>query len=75
MFRNTRSTLGTAQVATLAELDDARFDDLWRTTRRVHALIADAHGADGANIAVQDGADAGQSVPHVHVHVLPRKSR
>jgi bis(5'-adenosyl)-triphosphatase len=24
------------------------------------------------NVAVQDGAAAGQSVPHVHVHILPR---
>lgn len=28
--------------------------------------------AGGFNIAVQDGECAGQSVPHVHVHVLPR---
>ncbi|KAL2267620.1 hypothetical protein VTJ83DRAFT_4897 [Remersonia thermophila] len=28
---------------------------------------------DGSfNIAVQDGAEAGQTVPHVHVHVIPR---
>ncbi|KAH8680975.1 HIT-like domain-containing protein [Xylariales sp. PMI_506] len=28
---------------------------------------------DGSfNIAVQDGVEAGQTVPHVHVHVLPR---
>lgn len=28
---------------------------------------------DGSfNIAIQDGADAGQTVPHVHVHVIPR---
>jgi len=26
------------------------------------------------NVAVQDGVDAGQSVPHVHVHIIPRKS-
>jgi diadenosine tetraphosphate (Ap4A) HIT family hydrolase len=25
------------------------------------------------NIAIQDGEAAGQSVPHVHVHVIPRK--
>lgn len=28
---------------------------------------------DGAfNIAIQDGAEAGQTVPHLHVHVIPR---
>ncbi|KAI0418110.1 HIT domain-containing protein [Xylaria grammica] len=28
--------------------------------------------AGSFNIAVQDGAEAGQTVPHVHVHVIPR---
>lgn len=23
---------------------------------------------------LQDGADAGQSIPHVHIHILPRRS-
>ena len=41
--------------------------------RRVHALITEEYGATGANVAVQDGAAAGQSVPHAHVHVLPRR--
>jgi bis(5'-adenosyl)-triphosphatase len=28
---------------------------------------------DGSfNLAIQDGAEAGQTVPHVHVHVIPR---
>jgi bis(5'-adenosyl)-triphosphatase len=28
---------------------------------------------DGSfNIAIQDGPDAGQSVPHVHCHIIPR---
>jgi len=29
---------------------------------------------DAFNIAIQDGKAAGQSVPHVHVHILPRKT-
>ncbi len=32
-------------------------------------------GTTGFNIAVQDGATAGQTVPHVHVHILPRRAR
>merc|ERR1712060_511542 len=28
---------------------------------------------EASNMGVQDGFHAGQSVPHVHVHILPRK--
>jgi bis(5'-adenosyl)-triphosphatase len=35
---------------------------------------APRHRPLGFNVAVQDGPQAGQSVPHVHVHVLPRVS-
>ncbi|KAI1356416.1 HIT domain-containing protein [Xylaria sp. FL0043] len=31
-----------------------------------------APDAGSFNIAIQDGAEAGQTVPHVHVHVIPR---
>ena len=30
-------------------------------------------GAEGFNFAWNDGKDCGQSVPHFHLHVLPRK--
>lgn len=36
-------------------------------------MIERVYGASSLNIAIQDGQDAGQSVPHVHVHVIPRK--
>ena len=32
------------------------------------------YGASSLNIAVQDGVHAGQSVPHVHAHIIPRKA-
>jgi bis(5'-adenosyl)-triphosphatase len=31
------------------------------------------HSANAATLTVQDGKDAGQTVFHVHVHVMPRK--
>lgn len=48
--------------------------DLWLAAQRVGAALEAALGAGALNLAVQDGAAAGQSVPHVHVHVLPRVS-
>ena len=38
-----------------------------------NAFIHNIEGINGFNIAMQDGRSAGQSVPHVHVHILPRK--
>lgn len=27
---------------------------------------------DGFNIGINDGAEAGQTVPHLHIHLIPR---
>jgi len=34
--------------------------------------IAKAHRPDGYNIGVNDGEPAGQNVPHMHWHLIPR---
>ena len=60
-------------VPTLNELPDAERHELWRTVRAVQALIVGVHGASASKLAVQDGRDAGQSVPHAHVHLFPHK--
>lgn len=36
-------------------------------------MIERVYNATSLNIAMQDGADAGQSVAHVHTHLIPRK--
>lgn len=33
-----------------------------------------AFGADGFNFAWNEGENAGQTVPHFHLHIVPRKS-
>lgn len=37
-------------------------------------MVERVYGASSLNIAVQDGVHAGQSVPHVHAHIIPRKA-
>lgn len=56
----------------LSDLDDDEYDDLWRTVRTVQRVLRRQYNCDAFNVAVQDGSGAGQSVPHAHVHVLPR---
>ena len=35
-------------------------------------LVAEQHQPDGYNIGINDGAAAGQTVPHLHIHLIPR---
>ncbi|KAK2809680.1 hypothetical protein FQN49_008593 [Arthroderma sp. PD_2] len=36
-------------------------------------MVERVYQASSLNVAIQDGVDAGQSVPHVHAHIIPRK--
>ncbi|KAF5352651.1 hypothetical protein D9756_005813 [Leucocoprinus leucothites] len=47
---------------------------LMHSVQRVGTVIERAYGADALTVACQDGKAAGQSVPHVHFHLLPRKA-
>lgn len=59
-------------VPELSQLTADEYDDLWRSVRTVQGMLQQTYSPGGFNVAVQDGTAAGQSVPHVHVHVLPR---
>ncbi|TKA82951.1 hypothetical protein B0A55_01327 [Friedmanniomyces simplex] len=56
----------------LADLTKDEVTDLFLTVTRVQQTLRRLYKADAFNIAVQDGVAAGQSVPHVHCHVIPR---
>lgn len=65
-------------VPHLSQLTNDEHDDLWRSVRMVQSMLETKYdmnvntNSGGFNVAVQDGKVAGQSVPHVHVHILPR---
>uniref|UniRef100_A0A7R9WYV3 HIT domain-containing protein n=1 Tax=Craspedostauros australis TaxID=1486917 RepID=A0A7R9WYV3_9STRA len=61
-------------VATMEELTQDEYTDLWISARKVQSVLKHQYQASAFNVAVQDGRAAGQSVPHVHVHILPRQA-
>lgn len=62
-----------ARAVTLPELDEEMACHLFRVGHRLSkALRASGLRCEGVNFWVSDGAAAGQEVPHVHLHVIPR---
>ncbi len=61
-----------APVASLYELDADIQAAVWEAVRRAREILAERHHPDGFNIGVNDGRAAGQTVPHAHVHIIPR---
>lgn len=54
---------------------DATLDErqaLLAATDVARARIEERHRPDGYNVGVNVGRAAGQTVPHLHVHVIPR---
>ena len=57
-----------------ADLSKEEAADLSLSAWTVGPKLERKYSAAALNIAMQDGKTAGQSVPHVHVHLLPRKA-
>jgi bis(5'-adenosyl)-triphosphatase len=47
--------------------------DVWTLAKKVGSALEKHHGATSLTYAIQDGPSAGQTIPHVHIHVLPRR--
>lgn len=60
-------------VHRFADLSSEEISDLWTLSQRVGTAIEKHYTASSLTLTIQDGPEAGQTVPHVHVHVLPRK--
>lgn len=45
---------------------------MWSLVSEVRLLLVEAHRPTSFNMGVNDGPVAGQTVPHAHVHLIPR---
>ncbi|KAF7683368.1 Bis(5'-adenosyl)-triphosphatase [Astathelohania contejeani] len=60
------------KIASITELTSEETADLFNTVRL--CTIALQRFGDSCTISLQNGVNAGQTVLHVHVHVIPRKN-
>ncbi|KAJ7539441.1 hypothetical protein O6H91_11G092900 [Diphasiastrum complanatum] len=47
---------------------------MWLTANRIGEKLEAYFKASSLTFAIQDGPAAGQTVPHVHIHILPRST-
>jgi diadenosine tetraphosphate (Ap4A) HIT family hydrolase len=45
---------------------------IWKLVDEVKAIIDEEFRPDGYNVGVNIGEAGGQSIPHLHIHVIPR---
>lgn len=60
-------------AARLGDLTREEVADLFCSAQEVGVMIEKVFAASSLSLVVQDGKNAGQTVPHVHVHVIPRR--
>jgi len=60
-------------VEKMKELTNEELHDLFSLITNLKKALAKEFSATGFNTAWNEGSVAGQTVPHLHVHVIPRK--
>ena len=61
-----------AHAADVLEIGEADLSELVVRVKRVAAHLKDVLGCDGFHILQNNGAAAGQTVRHIHFHIVPR---
>ena len=56
----------------IQELPAGALATMGDTVSRACACLRSALGCDAVSVLVRDGAAAGQEIPHVHIHCIPR---
>jgi histidine triad (HIT) family protein len=61
-------------VARFTELTPDEVAELGRRVLSIARKVMAATGAEGFNLLLNEGQIAGQEVPHVHFHLIPRRA-
>jgi bis(5'-adenosyl)-triphosphatase len=64
----------TFHIASVLELDERDLHSFFSFAQIVTRFLQSVFGGSGFNWTIQDAEVAGQTVDHLHLHIIPRKS-
>lgn len=59
-------------IGSILDCDDNNLTCLMKTVKLISKHCVENCGFDGVNLLNASGESAGQSVPHFHIHIIPR---
>ncbi|XP_021933022.1 nitrilase homolog 1 isoform X2 [Zootermopsis nevadensis] len=62
-------------VETLKDLENDEKEDLFLVLKKVHEVIRNVYNTSCITTGIQTGAAAGQTIKHLHVHLMPSRSK
>lgn len=62
-----------AHSKNIPDCDENTLLNLMKAVKKISRLLADGCGYTGINLLNANGESAGQSVPHFHIHIIPRR--
>jgi diadenosine tetraphosphate (Ap4A) HIT family hydrolase len=60
-------------VRSIYDLPPTEQASLWEMVAQARDDLIGRFGSEAFNIGVNDGLEAGQTIPHAHIHIIPRR--
>ena len=60
-------------VTSLFELSEEEISNFFSFSRKVTSFLCEVYESDAFDWSLQEGIEAGQSIEHLHLHIIPRK--
>jgi len=59
-------------VESFFELNDDELVQMFDLIKKTKNIMQERHNPDAFNIGINDGEEAGRSIHHLHIHLIPR---
>lgn len=60
-------------ITIFEQIHDAKVGKMFNLANKLSTLVFESFGAGGTNLIISNGTAAGQIVPHVGLHIIPRR--